>query len=555
MRTIHSIAVLGLALVAPLGCDQPYADQPAIDPNAPRLHITTPELGTFAGDVHQVEVTGTATDDELVTSVEVNGVTATVQADGTFAATVPVVPGTNLLHAIAKDAQGNLGKETRAVVAGPTVTLDRSIAQSITASISAQTFDAIARGASNYITTADLTALIAPSNPVIDIGTVNGQPDCLYGQGAVTLLDVGASDIQLYPTPGGLMLDATLTDPRIDMHLQWSVSCLDGSRDVTVTASSVHIAGLLAAGQDFFGNIQFQLQNPDVTISNFNVNLGGVPQTIIDLLDLDTRLGPVLGWAVEKFVVPMLNDSLAGLSQTKMLDVFGRTVDITMVPTRVDFDNDGALVILDSELRAEGDSGEFVYVQNTLPAIDKSQGFQLAVSDDAANQLLTSLWSAKALDAGIDLHTGPYGEVGKLYDRVEISAKAPPFLDASGDHLKLVVGDLIASFVDGEEVVTRIAINAEIDLAVSADPQTGALRLDVGSPTTYVDILDDGVDGANALSNAQFEAITSFALSRVIAVGSGAIGAIPLPAVGGVAVHDVSVTEQAGYLVVDGTVQ
>jgi hypothetical protein len=41
----------------------------------------------------------------------------------------------------------------------------------------------------------------------------------------------------------------------------------------------------------------------------------------------------------------------------------------------------------------------------------------------------------------------------------------------------------------------------------------------------------------------------------VIAIGSGAIGAIPLPSLGGVAVTDLSIAEQTGYLVVHGNVQ
>ena len=65
----------------------------------------------------------------------------------------------------------------------------------------------------------------------------------------------------------------------------------------------------------------------------------------------------------------------------------------------------------------------------------------------------------------------------------------------------------------------------------------GALRLDVGTPTAFIDILDENIDGANALSNSQFEAITSFALSRVVAIGSGGR------------------CEQTGYLVVDGEIQ
>jgi hypothetical protein len=553
---MRNFATLGLSLFALAACsDQPFDDSgPAIDPTAPRINITSPERGTFAGDVESVEVRGTATDDTVVTSVTINGITASVQADGSFVANVPVTPGTNLLHAVAKDAEGNLGKETRAVVAGSMQRLDRTIESAITMTISAQTFDAIGRGAATFVTEADLTSLIAPMNPVVDMGTTNGQPDCLYGQARTKLVDIGDADISLVPVSGGLMLDATLDNVRVDLALAWAVSCLDGSRDVRVTANRVRVQAMLGAGQDFFGNITFTMTDPDAQLVGFNVDMGGVPQTIIDLLDLDTRMGPVLAWATERFVTPMLNDTLAGLNQTKSIDLLGKTIDVTVFPTQLDFDLSGALVAMDSELRAQGDTGEFVFVDNLVPAMDKSRGFQLAIADDAANQLLTSFWSAKGMELALDLETGPYGAVGTLYDSVELSAKVPPFLDASGDGLQLAVGDLVASFKKDGNVVTMVAINAKVALKV-ASGQDGALRLDVGTPEVFVDILDENIDGANSLSNADFEAITSFALERVVSFGGGAVGAIPLPAAGGVAVKNVSVGEQTGYLVVNGEIQ
>lgn len=548
--------ILGTLAIA-VGCDNAYdPDAPAIDPNAPKVHITSPERGTFAGAVTAIEVRGIATDDELVTSVTVNGVTATVNPDGTFAASVPVTAGTNLLHAIAKDGQGNTGKETRAVVAGKLTSIDRTITQAITASMSAATFEAIGRGAGNFIQDADLTALVTPMNPVVDYGSTNGQPDCLYAQAHVTGMDVGKAQVNLAPQSGGLYLDATLENIRMNTHLQWAVSCLDGSRDVMIGATKIRVRGVLAVGIEAGGEFDIKLANPDVTVTGFSVDLGGVPQTIIDYLDLDTRIGPILGWATERFVVPMLNDALAGLNETKTVDVFGRQIDIALAPNRIDFDVVGAVVLLDSELRARGDDDApgFVYVPNTLPVMDKSQGFQLAIADDAANQLLTSLWAAKGLEAALDLETGTYGDVGKLYDRVEITAAVPPYIDATGDGLKMTIGDLVATFKNGEAIATRVAINAQLELKVTP-AAGGGLRLDVGSPTTYVDILDENIDGTNALSNAQFEAIATFALGRVIAVGSGSVGAIPLPSAGGVAVKDVEVMQQAGYLIVEGDVQ
>lgn len=551
-----AVAIATAALSGAAGCDDPYdPDAPAIDPDAPRLRITSPARGTFAGDVGTIQVAGTALDESAVASVTVNGVAAAVAADGSWTATVPVVTGTNLLHAIAKDAQGNTGKETRAVVAGALTDIDGMVASGLTASLSAQTFDAVGRGAAGFVETADLGALVQPMNPVVDAGSNNGQPDCLYAQARIRDVSVGNASVDLVPQPGGLRLDVVLDNVRVPMHLQWAVACLDGSRDVTVSATKLRVRGLLAI-RLATGRFDIKLQNPDVQLTGFDVDLGGVPGQIIDLLDLDGRIGPILAWAVERFVTPMVNDALAGLNETKTIDVLGKRLDIAVAPARIEFTLDGAIVELDTELRAQGDSASpgYAFTANEVPVMDVTSGFQLAVADDAANQLLSSFWAAKGMDLGLDLATGNYGEIGQLYDRVELSAQVPPHLEATGPGLALTIGDLLGTFKKGDQIATQIAVNARLELQVATNPD-GSIRLDVGTPTTYVDILDENVDGANQLSNAQFEAITTFALARVIAFGSGAVGAIPLPAVGGVGVADLSIAPQTGYLVVAGQVR
>ncbi|MDB4963700.1 MAG: hypothetical protein JWP01_3699 [Myxococcales bacterium] len=555
-KLIAAISALGFVTGTLTGCDQEYdPDAPAIDPNAPRVHITTPARGTFAGDVPMVSVTGTAIDDEGVASVTVNGVPAVVLADGTFSAQVPVDAGTNLLHVIAKDAQGNAGKESRAVVAGPMEPIAQMVPQAITASMTAQTFDALGRGITGYMTGGNLTAAVQPMNPVLNIGAPTG-PDCLYAQGRITGVTVGAlTKISLSPQLGGIYLQAELDRPNVNMGLAWAVSCLDGSRNVSIGASKIKITGVLKLGVNG-DKFEIHLDDQDVSITGFNVELGGVPGQIVNMLHLDTAIGPVLGWMVERFAVPYVNKALQGLNETKTVNVMGTMVDVKVRPARIDVDIPGAIFELDTQIRAKNDTASpgFVYVTNQVPAMDMSRGFELAVADDAANQLLGSFWAAKGMDAGIDLKNGSYGEVGKLYDRVEISAKVPPFIDASGDKLVMTVGDMLATFKNGAQIATQVAINGQVEVSVVADA-SGALRLDVGTPTLYVDVLDENVDGANQLSNAQFEAVSSFALSRIIAVGSGAVGAVPLPAFGGVVVQDVSVAEQSGYLVVGGEVE
>ena len=537
------------------GCsDHPYdPDAPAIDPNAPSVHITSPARGTFAGDVPMLLVTGTATDDTHVASVEVNGVAAALGGDGSWQAMIPVGAGTQLIHAIAKDNEGNVGKESRAVVIGPMQPIATAVPQAITAAMSAQTFDAIGRGVTGLLRTGDLEALIAPNNPVIDVG---GGPDCLFVQAAITHMTTGtATGVSLTPASGGLRLDVELDQVNLGMHLSYAVACLGDSRDITIAASHIKVTGTLNVGVAH-GAFDIKFTNQNVQLTGVDLDLGGVPGDIVDLLHLDTALGPILGWAAQTFVVPALNNALAGLNDVKTVDVLGTPVDIRVTPAQIYVDPTGAVIELDTTLRAHGDTASpgYVYVANQASAMTTDRGFELAIADDAVNQLLGSFWAAKGMDRAFDLDTGSYGAIGQLYDRVELSAKVPPYVDATAGSLKLTIGDFLATFKNGAAVATQVAINAEVALQVVTGSD-GGLRLDVGTPSTYVDILDENVDGANALSNAQFEVITSFALARVIAVGSSSVGALPLPAFGGVGVRNVGIAEQTGYLVVAGDVQ
>ncbi|HEY1815737.1 MAG TPA: hypothetical protein VGG74_25485 [Kofleriaceae bacterium] len=550
MRTLTIIGLIALA-----GCsDHPYdPNAPAVDPNAPVVHITSPDRGFFAGDVQVVTVTGTATDDTAVASVTVNDTPATLNADGTWTAQVPVTAGTNLLHAIALDPSNNAGKESRSVVVGPTSPVSTTVPNAITAALSAQTFAALGTGAGNYIKTADLESLISSSNPVLNDGAPNG-PDCLYVQGSITSMTIGDAQISLVPQTGGLALDAELSNVNVGMHLDYAAACINGSRDITIAATHISITGNMAIGVAS-GQFAITLDSPDVTLTGFDAELGGLTGDIVDLLDLNDAFGPLIGWATEKFVTPMINTELDALNETKTIAVLNSMVDITVTPASINFTSDGGIVELNTSIRAHGDSGAFVDVTNTAPAMDLSQGFQLAVAANAANQALTSLWSAKGLDDTLQLNNGSYGDIGTLFDSVEISAAAPPYVDASSDNgLVLTIGDLMGTFRNNGVTTTQIAINAQVDVTADVSA-SGVLQLNVGEPTTYVDVLDQGVSGANELSSSQFEALTSFALARVIAVASGSLGAVPLPSIGGVSVQNLSIAPQTGYLVVDGSVQ
>lgn len=550
-RTIRAAGLLpSLLLAAAAGCsDSAPEDTTPTDVDAPGLTITSPERGTVAGAVQTVTVTGTATDEMGIASVTVNGVPATIAADGSFTATIDVYPGTNLIRTIAYDAAGNTATDTRAAMAGTMQPMSMPLPDSVLATLSTDTFAAIGDATSTYVENADLAAMAATANPVVDAG--NG-PDCLYAQANINTFLLSNADINLAPAPGGLWLTADLSDVYVQLDGHYAVACIDGNDDVFMSADGVAITGFLST-EVVNKEFALTLQNADVQFDNLEIDATGLPGAVLDIVDLFASFENILRNMVVDQVVPMVDDALAGLSQTKSTTVMGKQIDFKVAPSIIDFDATGATVQLDTTIDVVGDEAGpgFIYTANQVPNLDHSQGFAIGLSDDIPNQLLAGFWAAGGLTQTLDLTTGDYGAIGALYDTIEIAALLPPTVDAHGDGgMLLTVGDLTATFYLGGEVVTKIAINGTVD--VGADVDAGAMNLALGTPEIDVDIMDEGVSGTNALSAEAFEELISFAADRLVGSSGSLLGAMPLPAVGGMQFNGVGIGGVNGYLLVEG---
>ncbi len=545
MKLQPLFAVLGVFAGCSFESGEPTA--PVFDGDAPRVQIVSPARGTIAGDVTHVVVTGTVSDDSgSVESVMVNGVAAALAADGTWSANVPVAPGTSLLHAIAVDARKNRGEATRAVVAGPMVELGRQIASGIRATLSTHALDALARETATFIESGGLQATVQAMNPLANVG---GGPDCFYGQATITSLALANADVRLEPTTGGIAVSTVLDEVDITMHVEWAVACQADSRDVVMSAQRVSVQGLLAI-EAVDRTLDIQFDKPDVQVTGFELQLPDLPEDIAQMLDLDAAVSASLGLVTERIAVPIVSRTLDPLDDAQTIDVAGARVAIEVAPTRVSFSAEGATIDLDTSLRAHGDRGSFVYVPNIAPTFDMAQGFQLALADDAANQLLTSMWSAKAFDTTIDLAALSDEKVGDLYDAVRFQLAVPPHVEATGSPLQLTIGDWIATFERDGAVAATVAIHAQSSLYV-VEREDGTLQLRASTPSVTVDVLDE----VNLLTKLEYQAIRSFALERVEAVGSAAVAAIPLPVLGNAVPTTLWVDPRDGYLHIAGDVQ
>jgi hypothetical protein len=87
---------------------------------SPVVEITAPANGT-AVDHADVTIQGTARDNKGVSTLKVNGVTATIAGDGTWSVPLHLAAGDNAISAVAQDAQGNTGQAQVTVTYVPPV--------------------------------------------------------------------------------------------------------------------------------------------------------------------------------------------------------------------------------------------------------------------------------------------------------------------------------------------------------------------------------------------------------------------------------------------------
>jgi S-layer protein (TIGR01567 family) len=205
-----------------------------IDDILPAIVISTPIDGTTV-TTSSINVTGTATDNEGVTSLTVNGNPVTLGADGSFTTTVSLTNGANTITVIATDAAGNSATETVTVTyfagdaylvfaitpnsrlaqvgtpvtifmsvinAGTATATDVSISQasSLPATIDYQMWDGAALtgmpdtpmdiGAGetvNYVLTINTTAEFASSSMTFNVSSTNGATAPVNGVNILTM--------------------------------------------------------------------------------------------------------------------------------------------------------------------------------------------------------------------------------------------------------------------------------------------------------------------------------------------------------------------------------
>lgn len=526
---------------------------PSAPTEPPVLQVTSPERSLIQDHAGQLVVTGTVAPNSkgaAVSKVMVNNVPAVVGADGTFTAVIDVKPGATLIHTEATAVDGGLATDTRSVEAGELRAQGAQIDNAITAALSTQAFAKLGDAAGPLIKNTDMQALLAPMQPMMHSGDEDGE-DCLFARLFVDNLTMSDAKIQLTPVDGGLSFYAELDGLDVPGHMRYAAACISGSNNVEVSATKVSIAGTLLVTPNGMG-FDTQLVDPDVQLSGLHISASGIPGAVLDILPMDSIIGYVAPIAAEKFMGPMMNKALGALGGPKQLNVLGKTIDVEVVPSDITFTSTGGLVVLNTKMLIEGteSSKGFIFTDNGMPNMDPGQGMQIGLADDLANELLSQVVSTGLLTLDMPAQGG-------TFDTAHLEMTSPPMIsaDPADGQMRLILPDMMATFLYQGAPVGKAAINASVELKiVPASSNDYAVALQLGKPEIEVDTLDD-VTNQTRFTDDDLETAVKLSLDSQIASISALLGSIPIPSMMGLQMKDLSLTSDDGYVMMQGTLQ
>jgi len=519
-------------------------------PPPPRVTVTSPQRGMVQSAAGQVMVKGVAqpgASGALVTKVTVNRVPATLAADGSFTAVVDVPAGATLLETVATAADGGSATDARAVQVGQLRPIGTNVERAVTAALSADAFAKLAAAAGPIVKTTNLTALLAPLQPMVSLGD-----DVANLKLSITKLTLSDAKLTLTPVDGGLSFSAEIDGLSVAANAAYGGALVvDGTTSITITADQVTIAGTLVVTPAGTAGFTTTITSPSVRTTALRLQASGLVGQILDLMNenLSSAIQTITTRAAERALAPLINDALGALAGPQRIDVLGQKLDLEASPAAITFSRAGALVTMNLQAKLEGSESSpgYIFTPNGTPAMNMTSGIQLGLADDLVNELLAEVHALGLLDLHLQQDFG-------LVDAESFKLTLPPMVSASsGDgSLRLVLGDMIASFSDHGKPLISAAINAQVDLAILRGTKPQEIALQFGKVHLFVNLLDptssDQVD-AGELSGAagagiglQLDSLKQFLIT------------VPVPSVAGVSLDNLALRGDSGYVVVSGQV-
>jgi hypothetical protein len=347
------------------------------------------------------------------------------------------------------------------------------------------------------------------------------------------------------------MFSVELDGLDVKAHADYHVACIGGSNTFEIQADAVVVAGQLDVQPNGMMGFTTTLMNPDVQITNLNVSASGLPGAILDLIDMNGLLSFAITKGAEMFMGPMMNQALGALGGPQKLNVLGKTMDIQVAPSDVQFTANGGLIALDTMMAIEGlKDTKFVYTPNGAPAMDPGMGMQIGLADDLANDILAQVTALGMINLSMPTTGGTFDSV------VMMAGGSPPMIsaDPADGKMRMILPDMKVTFTQAGSPVASAALNAKIDLQVAPSNNGYTVAIQLGKPEIDIDVTDD-IPNETRFANADLSTAVTLAMQSQIASISALLGAVPLPSMAGLQMRNMSVGGDQGYVMVKGDLQ
>jgi hypothetical protein len=442
---------------------------------------------------------------------------------------------------------GDLAPLETTVPDGVVVRLDRELLR-VAADVAARRVDAI-----------DLQAIVLGRNPLVDAGV-----NCLSARVEVRSLSKGAAAFTLVPVEGGLEIDAAIPDLAAAVHVKYDLACNEGEGDIVLSARRFRLAGTMALSLGADGKPVLDASETTVALEDFEWGGDVLPERVRNLLEQP------LADAVAAFLADELRDRLPDLVADRLggkehvIEIGEEQLVVSLRPSTLRADAGGVLLALDTRIYVVGAPGSvYPRSQAARPDLDRApRAIGVAISDDALNQAVASLWGAGVLDRSQMVPTEKFQKYGVVFNHLDVVSRLPPVLEAlpGGGGLRVTLGDVEAQFEMRQPgrvplFVGRLALS--VQATFFAQVVDNHLTLGHAEPAIAVDVLPEKSQVVHSFNEESLRAIADFVAEDLVTVLDDAVADVPIPALEGLQVVNGQVTSgdaAGGYLVVRGDV-
>jgi hypothetical protein len=200
------------------------------------------------------------------------------------------------------------------------------------------------------------------------------------------------------------------------------------------------------------------------------------------------------------------------------------------------------------QLLIEGTESSPGYIHTPMgsAAPAAGNGLALGLADDLANEALQEIVASGILNISLP-------DAGTTFDTIQLAATSPPMIGAAPDgmRIRLVLPDMMMTFMNQGASVAVAALNAEIDVKIAQASGSSSLAIDLGTPSMAMDVIEDNTGSATAEPAAGSAAGSGVndQLGSIVQMLSN----IPLPTLEGLTLSSTSASASNGYVLVKTT--